>query len=495
MAIYRSSDSLSRCDPGLYSNIYDVRKRVDVKQEPVSATQPIHKDTIEISKDKLKEEALECLRHTSKYVIAQDNFIRIGKYLFLAIAFPPYFAIYGLPKWILVEGLPTIYSMCIWMWKKVQNPIRKHIESGTQKIIQATQFVQKLAQVLMQPFVHLALEIRQSIRRMREHALQFLRNKIKKLLILGRPRLKLKTKIKQRLQARLLQIKGKCSRQVQKINLRMQKGIQWVKDSPKKISEWGHVKFQEVSQRANSLYIQWKNHFQNSQELAQRATNWIVKELKKGGENFKKSFFPFVNFCQQQLQPRWQKITGICKGRWLKAREFCQQKHQRALAFLNAKQEKLKSLSSNRFTRYILSHPWMGKFPLFLQKWLRKILSHPYPQAICHKGVKLYVFFAKCFLQATSLCLQIFSQGVNFIIKTSDLLRTILITSAQNIFAVLKVGQKILRKCMLYVLYYFLLFVVISSILFIWSLHYLRNHMNSLTALFSLKNRFAKFKG
>jgi hypothetical protein len=134
MAIYRASDSLSRCDPNQYSSIYDVRKRPDIKHEPVAATRPIHKDTIEISRDKLKEEALNRLRHTSKYMIAQNSFMRIGKYLFLAVALPPYFVIYGLPKWILVEGIPAIFSMSLWMWKKIQHRTQKQIEVANRKV-------------------------------------------------------------------------------------------------------------------------------------------------------------------------------------------------------------------------------------------------------------------------------------------------------------------------------------------------------------------------
>src|ERR1051325_11606615 len=103
MAIYRPSDSLSRCDPNLYSNIYDIRKHPDVKPSVSAVTAP--KDTIEISREKLKTEALSHLRQPGKYLIAFNSFMRVGKYLFLAIAFPPYLMLYGLPKWIIIEGL------------------------------------------------------------------------------------------------------------------------------------------------------------------------------------------------------------------------------------------------------------------------------------------------------------------------------------------------------------------------------------------------------
>ena len=87
--------------------------------------------------------------------------MRIGKYLFLAVAFPPYFVVYGLPKWILVEGIPSIVSMFVWMWKKVQNPVQKQLESRSQKIGEIVGFIQKLGQLLIQPLVHVAVEIRE----------------------------------------------------------------------------------------------------------------------------------------------------------------------------------------------------------------------------------------------------------------------------------------------------------------------------------------------
>lgn len=484
MAIYRSSDSLRRCDPSLYSNIYDVRKRSDIKHQPVVATQPIQKDTIEISRDKLKEEALNRLRHTSKYVIAQNSFMRIGKYLFLAIAFPPYFVVYGLPRWVLVEGLPAIFSMCVWVWKKVQHHTEARVESGAQKVVQMMHFVQRLAQVLIQPIVHLALEIRQSIRRLRTEIFQFFKKIIHRAqAAIHFPHLKLAERFKQ-VQKRMSQIREKWSQQAQTMAGHVQEGIQWIKESPQFFLGWGQAQIQHLSQSFVSLGAQWKKRFQPSQQLAQRATDWVYKQFKKGIQAFKSNFEPLVNFYQQQLQPRWKKVKEICKGKWEQTRDFFHQKHQKALAFLQDKQEKLKLLSSLRLIHYFMSHPWMGKLPLRLQDWLKKCLSHPVIRAICERGVKAYSFLAHSFLQSAIYGLQTLSKGWQIFSKASHSMGAFVKVSAQKVLDFLPIGQRFFRRSLLYALYYFLLFVTIGFILFMWSLRSLGDLMSSLTSVF-----------
>ena len=89
MAIRHTNDSWSRCDPNSYAGLYDVSKlKIRPSLEAVKPT--IHKDILEINADKIKKEALDRLRHDSKYLILQNSFVRIGKYLFVAVAFPPY---------------------------------------------------------------------------------------------------------------------------------------------------------------------------------------------------------------------------------------------------------------------------------------------------------------------------------------------------------------------------------------------------------------------
>ncbi len=489
MAIYRSSDSLSRCDPNLYSSMFDVRKRSDIKHHPVSATPSIHKDTIEISRDKLKEEALSRLRHTSKYVIAQNSFMRIGKYLFLAIAFPPYFVLYGLPKWVVVEGIPAIFSMCVWMWKKVHHQTQKHVEAGTKKVVQIVQFVQRLAQVLIQPIVHLALEIRQGILRMREHTLQFFKRIIRRTQAALKLPLRLTESFKQ-LQKRMTNIREKWSQQVQTLAVRMQEGIQWIKETPQVFLGWGQAQLQHLRQQAVSLGTQWKIHFKHSHQFAQRATGWIYQQFKNVKGNFKSGVIPLVNFYRHQLQPHWQQLKEACKRKGRQTRDFFHQKHQRALVFLQEQQEKLKRLSSLVFIQYLMAHPWMGKLPLRLQNWLKKLFSRPACRTICEGGIKVYAFVAGCLLRSASLGLQFLSKGASQTIQSCDWLRVSVKRMRQKVLHFLKRGIEIFRKGMLYALYYSLLFITMAFILLIWGVRFLGKCMGSIISHLWYKKKF-----
>lgn len=490
MVIHRRSDSLSQCDPSLYTNIYDVRKRPDIKQEPIAATQPTHKDTIEISHDKLKEEALKRLRHTSKYVIAQNSFMRIGKYLFLAVALPPYLALYEIPKWIIVEGLPAIYSMTVWMWKKIQRQINKPIEAGAKKLIQITQFVQNLAKALIQPLIHFALKIQQSFRQRRQQVIQFFRRKLHKgMAALGFPHLKLKAKVNH-LQERLSKIKEKWSQKVQQLSVKVQEGMQWVKDAPQNFLGWGQTQLQILTQRTAVLGAKWKARFSTSQNLAERATNWVSQKVQKGIDKLKSEFAPLVNFYRQQWQPRWQKISKNCQGKWEKTKDFWQQKHQKILKFIQKKQDKLNQLSAQRFFQTLLSHPRIAKLPLFWQKWLKKVLAHPFTRTVCDGFIKGYAFVAKCLLQIAKGCLHLISYGATFVLRTGNFIRKTLHIFFENLLSVLNIGQRMVRKGFFYLIYYFLLFAMISFILFIWGLRCLGNCMNEVKSRFS----FSQFK-
>jgi hypothetical protein len=488
MSIYRSSDSLSRCDQNLYSNIYDVRKRSDLKSDSPAATRSIHKDTIEISHDKLKEEALHRLRHTSKYTIAQNSFMRIGKYLFVAIAFPPYFAIYGLPKWLLVEGVPALFSMWVWMWKKIQHQSQKQMATGVQKAVQLTHFVQRLAQVLMQPFVHLALEIRQNIRRLRVQTQQMLRNLFEKGKgVLSQPLLKLNEGLKH-LQKRLSQVREKWSQQVETITTRMQEGIQWVKQSPQIFLGWGQTQWQQLNQKVMLKGTHWKHQVKTSYQLAQRLTDKVFKEVRNGLSFVKKGYLPLIKFYQQQWLPRWQKVHANSTRRWEQAKEFFQQKHQRTQAFLQAKQEKLKHLTSQRLIHYFMSHPWMGKLPLRLQELLKKLLAHTIVRAICDKGVKIYSLIARLILRAVSYGLKGIAQGTTLIMRVGNWARAIINTAFQKTLAISQIGQRICLKSLLYSIYYSLLFTAITLILAVWGLRLLGEYMNSFTSKLHFKS-------
>jgi hypothetical protein len=483
MAIRRASDSLSRCDPNLYSNIYDVRKRPDIKQESIGPTRPIHKDTIEISRDKLKEEALSRLRHKSKYVIAQNGFMRIGKYLFMAIAFPPYLLIYGLPKWILIEGLPSLFSVCVWMSKKVQQKMQKRFDAVSRKVVQLTQFIQNLTRnVLIMPIVRLALEARLGIRRMRDQVKQLIKSLYDKgRNVFDKPRLKLVKGFKF-LEKRLSQVREKWVQHSQSLTTRLQESIQWVKQCPQLFLGWGQGQIHKLNEQIVPFKASWKNRFQSSQDLTEKTINWMSKKVNEGKKSFKSIVEPIVSFCREKVQPQWQKLKGVCKEKWKQTKDFFHQKHRRALIFLQEKQIKLKQLSYQQFIDHLSSHVWMTKLPLKLQVWLKKWLDHSAVKAIIAAGVRIYSFMGHSFLLASSQVLQMFAKLTRMISSGYQHLQKYASQAKQKVLHVNRIVCKLFFKVFFNTLYYFLLSMMVISILSAWGIRSLAQSMSFLTS-------------
>lgn len=493
MALHRSTgnstfDSCSRCDPNQYSSLYDVRKRSDIKLEPIAATRPIHKDTIEISRDKLKEEALNRLRHTSKYVIAQNSFMRIGKYLFLAVAFPPYFIIYGLPKWICIEGLPTLFSFSLWLGKKIQDQMEKHIQSGTRKVIQMAQFVQRVMQVMMQPFVHLALQIRQKFRHFQNHSLRLMKKATKRVAqTVHFPRLTL-TFAQRVNDMRYFFSKAdqKWCKKKEEISLYVQQTGEWIKNSPQLILSWGQFQFQRMIRHTLSLVHPWKNRFEISQKWAQKGSEWISNQVDRCIEMINSPFAFVYRYYKRFLQPNLKKTRGVCKRQWQKIDNFLQRQHQRAFAFLLVQQEKLKRLSSERFLSFLSIHPWMNQLHSVLQNGVKKCLFHPITRKVCESVFKCYSFFVNLLLYAGKIGLHALSFMKSAFIKCWNGLRAIIQSVSNSIKTFLIIALRLFQKGALYALYYFLLFLTMSIILLIWAFQSLGEYTSYVFSTLSL---------
>lgn len=83
----KSTDSLSSYKDT--ASLYHIGNPSSIKTEKMLRPDSGSRDTIEITREKLKEEALHRLRYPSEYLIDHPGFVRIGKYLFTAIVFPP----------------------------------------------------------------------------------------------------------------------------------------------------------------------------------------------------------------------------------------------------------------------------------------------------------------------------------------------------------------------------------------------------------------------
>ncbi len=492
MAIHRASDSLSRCDPNAYSNIYDVRKRSDIKHDPIGSSQSIKKDTLEISRDQIKKEALNRLRHTTKIVVPQSSFMRIGKYIFLSIAFPPYLLVYGLPKWFIVEFGALSISLTVWMWKKVKEKTKTPRDIAVGKISQAVHYIKQTVSNLIQPVIRLVLEIRHGIERMRKNVYQFfqrlpkgVKDRVKGAI--NFPRLKA-AEIFKRMQNKMSRVKEKSFQKIQGVSIRFQEGVQWVKQSPQLMLEWGQLRFQQWIHRAASRNRPLTNRFRSSQQLALQATNWIFKQIHDGRESIKRNLKPLAAFYRQQLMPHWHQFKRICQTKWRQMRDFMQQKHQKVAAFLHQKQEKLKKLSFQQFNDRLFSHPLMNYLPEWIRRWLKKLLSHRIAQRLYEQGIKVYSFVLTALLKASSVFMKRVFTGSGLIHKTWSRFLPYVRKGRQIGLHVLNLGWRMSHKFFRQGIYYFLLFSTMGGILFIWGLGLLGELMKGLKTRFSFKN-------
>lgn len=493
MAIYRSSDSLSRCDVNQYSSLYDVRKRSDIKHDPVSSIRSVERDTIEISRDQLNEEAMTRLRHVSKYVIAQDGFMRIGKYLFLAVALPPYFFLYGLPKWLLVEGLPAVYTISVWMMKKIQHQVKKRMEKVNQKVTQILHFVQRLSKVLLQPIVQLALQIRQSFSRLKSRFNAPIKNfttNMKSLFRFNRLSF-IRGESLKNLKGFFSEIREKFSEGKERLGAIIQQSIQWMKESPQILLGWGQLQLQRVTDSALIFNSNWKKTFEPSQKIARQTTEWVFTQSKKGINAFKGQFTLLVNYYLERWHPRWQNVKETCKNQWKQTSDFFKNRHQRALTFLYCQQEKLKLFSAEQMIDYITSHHWVDKFPTFFQKFLKKWLLHPFTRTSLQLGLKFSSLFAKTLLTIAKFSLELFSHIGTFLKKAGHWIRHLIKGCFKSVSDILKIVLRVIQKSAFYLLYYSLLFSTMMIILFTWALRLLGECTKDFIAKFSFFKRKA----
>ena len=128
--IYR--DTISRCN--LYSNPYDAH----MTSHPTLVRQRAEeyarsKDVIESAQRRLERGLMQKLLlklPTGKFVVVAH----LGKYVFLAIILPPYIFLYGLPKWLMTEGMPWVFNVIKKRGKSLFSSLTKPLKAALQSI-------------------------------------------------------------------------------------------------------------------------------------------------------------------------------------------------------------------------------------------------------------------------------------------------------------------------------------------------------------------------
>lgn len=462
MALSRPSDSLSKCDPGLYSNIYDVRKRPDLKNPVVTPAQPVHKDTIEISRDKLKEEALNRLRHTSKIVVATNSFMRVGKYLFMAIALPPYLLLYGMPKWVIVEALPALFSVMMSVWVNIQQKTKGNFEKGAHVGQRLFEYTQQTVKALILPIVRLAFDLYQSIRRFFVSGHQLFRKINEKMRVaISAPRKFVENGIKH-LQSKYAQMKDKLSLQTERIAERFGEGIAWIKHAPVPFLAWGEGLLQRLKQQAISTGSPALQKWRTSRQLAQTGTEWVSEQCLRGMGSIQRTLAPIAAFYRGKMLPMYLKAKLSIQAKWRQGSEFFQERHRHAMDFFDQKQQRLKQLTYDHLIHAIMSQNWL---PGTLKEWILKCLSHPFVKAICQMGIHLYAVLCGVCLKSLKFLLQGISIGVKWGAAASGKITQFSYACFQKITSFVDKTLYLCRKRLKLALYFTLLYTIMGVIL------------------------------
>lgn len=169
-------DSLRPCNSQDYSTQFQIHDHPDYKPSPIRETPSTSKDTIQTYRNDLKQEALNRLRHTSDAVVYQKMalVVRIGKYLFLAAAVPPYLLLYSIPKWIVVEAIIPLFQTFFNMATKVQKTISERLEIITQKLTQILDRLRGTIRGLISPIFKFSTDIATTLKKMYDNVAAFL---------------------------------------------------------------------------------------------------------------------------------------------------------------------------------------------------------------------------------------------------------------------------------------------------------------------------------
>lgn len=362
MAIYRTSDSLSRCNPEVYSHLYDVTKKASLKSDSIGSSTLIAKDTLELSGQKLKKEALNRLSQPSKFLILQTGFIRIGKYLFVGLAFPPYLLLIGLPKWVISTfALPLIQWIAqssVRFKEKIKKPLLNFLQKTLNKIQQSRLFIQQL----IRPFIHSFYALNKELKDL----LKKIKTPLKGLKGIFSRNLKF-------LSQQINFARKKLKTYQEKIQLRLTFLANELKNVSQRLALSLRPLFQQIIERGAK---QFKINKEHAFKQAEQKITVLNQVLKKGLKNIE---LPFLNIKQQikdKVTLLWQVFSEKLKGQGQQAKEFSQKQKKRAKAFFEVKQKKLKNLSFFSIKDSLIASSWIKKYPLIFQYWLKKVVTH-----------------------------------------------------------------------------------------------------------------------
>lgn len=470
MGIYRTPDRLTSCNPELYDNIYQINKRADYK--PASVGLDGVKDTIERSPSK---EALNRLQQPSKYMIFQQGalFRRIGKYLFLSVALPPYFLLWGLPKWLLVEGLPVLTSAMGWVTTQLQQQLKKPYDAIVQKVNQLLFFIQIFGSRIIKPAASLGIEIGRFFQRMSERVIQItsrIVGGIKKGL--KKPSSFLADRARGVL-SKWIQARAWVSERMHGMQERLQEGLQWIKEVPQNVLSWGGEQIRKAANYQTNWTIKLSSKFQVSKRAAQICSGWAGKQMGALKELVQKGITPIAEFYRNAFKPRLARICGAIKARWSALSEFLNDRKRRTLEFLEQSQERMKTWTAQNALDQLLSASFLKKLPALLRKVLIFLKQNAICRALFNFGFHTVKFVLTHSNQLVQLAIHGFSKIFQQLSRGAQVFSNGVKRAAQTIFGLASVVFGTVKTVWDRVLHGILVLLFMAGILLLWGFEWL----------------------
>lgn len=370
MVIHRAPDTLTTCNPELYDNMFRIdNKRADFK---IDSNYPGQKDTIERS---LSKEALDRLQRPSKDTIIQPSYLfrRIGKYVFLAAALPPYFLLYGIPKWLLVEALPALLSTFTMLMKKLQDKMQKPFNKIVQTLNQVVSFMHMMSKRILTPVAKLGIEIRQFFQRLNDRAQQFLHRMGKNVKAGFKKPGTIVSDLASRTKKKWIAARQWISEKTDIAQQRINDGLNWVKQCPHLLVEWGSIQLQKITNSQANWRTKVSFKFQRSKNFAQAGSNWVNRQLSAAKEKVFKGLLPLIKLYQQALKPLFNTFKKYIDSGMNKMSDFFNNRKKKAEEYLSQAQERIKAWTPQETLERLFSSNLLSKLPALLRKILAKI--------------------------------------------------------------------------------------------------------------------------
>lgn len=391
MSLLRSQDSLSRCQEDSYANLYDLHKP-SLRKEQSALLRAPSRDVLEISRAKLEQEALKSLRHHTDVTVAQHSFMRVGKYLFLAVALPPIFVLYKIPKWIVITALPLFFTPFVQMWEIVKKVANQQWQKQVSYFVKISETLQTIWHSILLPITHVFSQLQLQWQQLKKHF-----TSMKKFLESSLSRTTLFYKPFNAIKEQVFKLTSRFATTVQGMALQ---GAHFIAST---LNTWKQRAL-PLMQKKPTRFLQFT--LRDASIKAQRGADYVVAFLKKGSFLFKQDISPLLSL----LAWIWRFIMGCFlfiqeKLGWCleKSSVVLTRSYQSALLLLQKRLDKVKTMNCEvnirRFLENLIDHKWIKHIPCISVDKIKRILLQEVLLKYAAAIVRLGDFFLNCLLR------------------------------------------------------------------------------------------------